>query len=130
MGDVEELCKRVIFIDHGRLLFDGSLAALVERFLPYKTLHMRLRNGTCDLSSHGEVIARSGDSVTLRVSKRNALNVIAHLVSNLQIQDLTVSDPPVSDVVKHIYALNERSRVFTPLGPAVEPAMSAREGAL
>src|SRR5262249_43414025 len=106
MGDVEELCRRVIFIDRGHLLFDGSLAALVERFLPYKTLQMRMKNGTCDLTAYGEVIARSGEAVTLRVPKRDALKVVARLVSDFPIHDLTISDPPVTDVVKHIYTLN------------------------
>ena len=48
MADVEALCRRVIVIHHGRLLFDGELAALVQRFTAHKTIVVqleRLRRG-------------------------------------------------------------------------------------
>jgi ABC-2 type transport system ATP-binding protein len=106
MGDVEELCQRVVFIDQGRMLFDGSIVALAERFLPYKTLQLRTRGGA-DLSAYGEVISRVGDMITLRVPKKDTLKVLARLVADLPIEDLNVSDPPITEVVKHIYTLKE-----------------------
>jgi ABC-2 type transport system ATP-binding protein len=106
MGDVEALCERVIFIDQGRLLFDGGLDALVERFLPYKTVQVRIKPGVAqpDFSSYGEVIASERGIVTLRVIKEAAPRIVSRLLNEVAVQDLDVSNPPVTDVVKYIYA--------------------------
>ena len=70
MADVEALCRRVIVIDHGRILFDGDLTALVTRLAAYKDDRRdagRRRAPTCP--AYGEVRSRDGDRVTLRVPK-------------------------------------------------------------
>ena len=56
MADVQALCRRVIVIHHGRILFDGELAALATRFDATKTIGVTLKEGTADLSAYGEVI--------------------------------------------------------------------------
>ena len=56
MADVEALCKRVIVIHHGRLLYDGQLTGLAETFAAYKTIGVALENGQADRSP---VTARS-----------------------------------------------------------------------
>src|SRR5205809_4136183 len=56
MADVVALCKRVIVIHHGRILFDGPLATLGSQFAAYKTIGLSLQDGAADPSSHGEVV--------------------------------------------------------------------------
>jgi ABC-2 type transport system ATP-binding protein len=106
MGDVEALCRRVIFIDQGKLLFDGSLEALVERFLPYKTVQVRIKPGSpeVDFSGYGEVVASERGMVTLRVTKESAPRVVSRLLSEISVQDIDVANPPATEVVKYIYA--------------------------
>src|SRR5207249_8038236 len=72
MADVQALCRRVIVIHHGRILFDGELAALSDRFAAYKTIGVDLLDGAADLSRYGEVMSRDGDHVTIRVPKAEA----------------------------------------------------------
>ena len=79
MADVEALCERVIVIHHGRILFDGDLAALSDTVAAWKTIAVVLENGAGDLSSYGEVIHRDGDLVTLRVPKAETARVTARL---------------------------------------------------
>ena len=67
MADVQALCRRVIVIHHGRILFDGGLAELATRFNATKTIGVMLKEGTADLSAYGEVIATDDEKVTLRV---------------------------------------------------------------
>ena len=74
MADVEALTRRVIVIHHGRLLFDGGLAALVERFSPDKIIVVDLET-PADLSRYGEVFAADECRVTLRVPKAEAPSV-------------------------------------------------------
>src|SRR5262247_1559365 len=69
MADVEALCRRVIVIHHGRLLFDGQLAALVASFASHKTVTVELGAPGPDLAEYGEVIAREHGRFVLRVPK-------------------------------------------------------------
>ena len=104
MADVQALCKRVIVIHHGRILFDGALAALSSQFAAYKTIGATLQNGEVDLSAYGEVMRRDGETVTLRVAKADASRVTARLLADHQVTDLTIEDPPIEDVIALVFA--------------------------
>jgi len=104
MADVEALCRRVIVIHHGRILFDGHLAALAEQFAAYKTIGVVLEDGSADLSQYGEVIHRDGDRVTLRVPKAETSRVTARILTGLPVADLTIEDPPIEDVIEVVFA--------------------------
>lgn len=103
MADVEALCKRVIVIHHGRLLYDGDLSGLVERFSAYKTINITLANGSRDLSGFGEVISQQGSHGSLRVTKAETARVTARLLAELEVADLTVVDPPIEDVIDQVF---------------------------
>jgi ABC-2 type transport system ATP-binding protein len=104
MADVEALCKRVVVIHHGTILYDGALAGLAETFAAYKTIGVALENGNRDLSAYGEVIHRDGDWITLRVPKAETSAVTARLLTDEQVLDLNVEDPPIEDVIELVFA--------------------------
>jgi len=104
MADVEALCKRVIVIHHGRILFDGDLSALVNQFSAYKTLSLSLAKPDTDLSKYGEVIGTEDGRVTLRVPKAQTSQVTARLLTDFQVDDLTVEDAPVDDVIDQVFS--------------------------
>jgi ABC-2 type transport system ATP-binding protein len=104
MADVEALCERVIVIHHGRILFDGDLAALAGTVAAWKTIAVALEDGAGDLSSYGEVIHRDGDLVTLRVPKADTARVTARLLAEQAVLDLNVEDPPIEDVIELVFA--------------------------
>jgi len=104
MADVQALCERVIVIHHGRLLFDGNLAALSNTVAAWKTIAVAMENGAGDLSSYGEVIHRDGDLVTLRVPKGDTARVTARLLAEQAVLDLNVEDPPIEDVIELVFA--------------------------
>jgi ABC-2 type transport system ATP-binding protein len=104
MADVEALCERVIVIHHGRILFDGDLAALADTVAAWKTVAVALENGAGDLSAYGEVIHRDGDLVTLRVPKAETARVTARLLAEQDVLDLNVEDPPIEDVIELVFA--------------------------
>jgi ABC-2 type transport system ATP-binding protein len=112
MADVEALCKRVIVIHHGRLLFDGDLARLVERFSPHKTIVVELERDDVDLSAYGEVVSREDGRVTLRVPKSDTARATGRILADLPVIDLTVEDPPIEDVIERVFSS----------GPADQPA--------
>jgi ABC-2 type transport system ATP-binding protein len=104
MADVVALCRRVIVIHHGRILYDGNLAQLGDRFAAYKTIAVDLQDGAVDLSAYGEVIERDGDRVTLRVPRPETARVTARLLAEQAVGDLTVEDPPIEDVIELVFA--------------------------
>lgn len=104
MADVEALCKRVIVIHQGALLYDGDLSGLVNRFSSYKTLSVTLESNGIDLAAYGEVMAHDGLRVTLRIPKAETSRVTAKLLSERNIHDLTIEDTPIDDVIEKVFA--------------------------
>ena len=106
MADVTALCKRVIVIDHGRILFDGPLADLSTRVAPFKVIAIDLSRDVdgSDFPPIGEVLAREGRKVTLRVSRDDVASAAARLLAELPVLDLTIEDPPIEDVIRRVFA--------------------------
>ena len=103
MADVEALCKRVVVIHHGRILYDGPLTGLADQFAAYKTIGVAVENGR-DLSKYGEVIHQEGDWITLRVPKAETSIITARLLAEEDVLDLNVEDPPIEDVIELVFA--------------------------
>ena len=104
MPDVEALCRRVVVIHHGHLLFDGDLSNLVQQFTAHKTIVVQLGNCDTDLNSYGEVVSCSDGLVTLRVPKAETAHVTERLLADLPVIDLLVEDPPIEEVIERIFA--------------------------
>jgi len=103
MADVEALSKRVIVIHHGRLLFDGDLAKLVQKFTAHKTIVVQLADCSADLHSYGEVIHCEEGRWTLRVPKDRTARITERLLADLPIIDLLVEDPPIEEVIDQVF---------------------------
>lgn len=105
LGDVEKLCKRVMMIDHGKLLFDGPLSELQERFGGERELVVDFVEDYPEISIDGaSVIAREGQRVTYRFGRgMSASELIAKLASRYRILDLTVREPEIENTVRRIY---------------------------
>ena len=108
MDDIVALCKRVIVIHHGKLLYDGGLADLAERMAPYKLVATTLREGAAsvDLSKYGEVVSRDAGRVRLRVPRALAAEQTARIIGDLgpDLADLTLEDPPIEEVIDRVFS--------------------------
>ena len=104
MADVEALCKRVIIIHNGKLLFDGELSQLMERFSAFKTICVTYSGNGSSWGQYGEVLDKDGAHVTLRIRKTEAPQVTARILSEQQVNDLTIEDPPIEDVIEKIFS--------------------------
>ncbi len=89
MADVEALCKRVIVIHHGNILFDGQLSELTQRFGGIKTI--------------GAVLA-DGERIVRQVPREDVSRETAALLAEHDVHDLTVEDPPIEDVIEQVFA--------------------------
>ena len=108
MDDVVALCKRVIVIHRGVLLYDGPLADLAERMAPYKVITATLRDGgvNADLSAYGSVLSREEGRVAIQVDRRAAPERTARLVNDLgdRLADISVEDPPIEEVIDRVFS--------------------------
>ncbi|HEX4743056.1 MAG TPA: ATP-binding cassette domain-containing protein [Candidatus Limnocylindria bacterium] len=106
MDDIVALCRRVIVIHHGRILYDGALADLAERMAPYKLVGATLRGGARDLSAYGQVVSDVGGQVKIRVPRAQAAETTARLVRDLgeSLADLSLEDPPIEEVIDRVFS--------------------------
>ena len=103
MADVVALCKRVIVIHHGILLYDGELSGLVDKFSAEKTIALSLPDSSVDLEEYGKVTSRDGGRVILQVPKSRVSQVTTQLLADLPVIDLTIEDPPIDDVIEYVF---------------------------
>ena len=104
MADVTALCKRVIVIHHGRVLFDGELSTLSDRFAAHKTVIVTLGAEGEDLRAYGDVIEVDGARISLRVARADAAGITARLLAEHDVHDLIVEDPAIDDVIELAFA--------------------------
>ena len=104
MADVEALCRRVVVIHHGRLLFDGSSPSSCSGSAAHKTIVVRLADCNVDAVAYGEVgVVRGGARHAARAQGGNRA-VTARLLADLPVIDLTVEDPPIEEVIERVFA--------------------------
>jgi ABC-2 type transport system ATP-binding protein len=108
LSDIETLCRRVVVIDHGRLLFDGPLARLRDRILPMTSV-------VFDVKTLPEPEKLSWDGLEVRevASHRYRLDIdrrttspaaaVKEIVNRFDVADIAIEEPQIEDVVKRIY---------------------------
>lgn len=106
MADVTALTRRIIVINHGRLLYDGDLQQLVERVAPYKLLSLTLRQPASaeTLAPYGEIESMNGVKAVLRVPRGQATATAARLLQVVKPDDVLVEEPPVEEIIRQVFA--------------------------
>jgi ABC-2 type transport system ATP-binding protein len=105
MRDVEALCERVLVITHGKVLFDGGLKRLTERFGTAKLLKVHFEGDAtpADLERFGEVTGRNGPVADLRVERSRVADALAAMLDKYSIVDVSVQDPPLESVIARVF---------------------------
>jgi ABC-2 type transport system ATP-binding protein len=115
LSDIEELCKRIIIIDHGKLLFDGPLAEMKQRLAKFNQIKFQLKDRAQaakldQVTSDGMICERVDELTYLLRFDRNqysSAEVIRTLVNTLEVRDIIVEEEPIEDIVKRIYLRGE-----------------------
>jgi ABC-2 type transport system ATP-binding protein len=105
MDDLVNLARRVIVIDEGRLLFDGILGELVERFAKEKLIKATLarQNGIADLERIGKIKKLAFPEVIISVPRSATAVAAAELLQNFEVTDLTIEEIPIEDVIRKVF---------------------------
>lgn len=106
MADITALCERVLMIHQGRLIYDGGLAGLLERFAPYREVHIQLGKPIEKdrLEEFGEVRAWEGLEARLLVRREDLVTRVSRLLNELPIDDLEVREPAIEEVIGRVFA--------------------------
>jgi ABC-2 type transport system ATP-binding protein len=104
MQDIEELCDRVLVIDHGKIFFDGPLAQIIDRFSGHKILRLAFeKEATRDLSEFGEVTEQTPVSVQLKVPRAKVTETCRRLLEACDVSDINVQEVPVEEVIRQLF---------------------------
>lgn len=117
MRDVEALCRRVLVITHGQLVYDGPLTGITEQFGQEKLLklHFADNDSPADLDRFGLVTARQGNVADLQVERKKISEVLAAILDRHQIVDLSVQDPPLDQVIARVFEQgNQETKAVKP----------------
>jgi ABC-2 type transport system ATP-binding protein len=132
MEDVAALCPRVIVIDHGKLVYDGTLDELVTRIRPDKRIVLRFARpvGKSDLFPFGRVVRHGAGESALDVHKDAVNRVVGQVLAQLPVSDLTVENPPLEEVMSELFARGRAAAAAAKPADGAAPAngVSASEG--
>jgi ABC-2 type transport system ATP-binding protein len=105
MRDVEALCDRVLVIAHGRLVHDGPLSGIVERFGQAKLVRLEFADGDApeDLGRFGEVTRRDGPTADLKVERTKVAEVLGAILDRHAVADVSVQDPPLEQLIARVF---------------------------
>jgi ABC-2 type transport system ATP-binding protein len=110
MKDVAALCKRVVIIAGGEIVHDGSLEGVIDRFSDYKVLTLQFADDRMptDLDRFGKVLEVAAPRARLEIDRTQIAEVLSTVLANYAIQDVSVEDPPLEDVIASLFALTEK----------------------
>ncbi len=111
MKDVVALCRRVVIIAQGQIMYDGSLSGIIDRFSSYKVVTLQLADDgqsdaerSVNFARYGEVLETRSPKLKLRVERRDVANVLGQILSAHTIDDVSVEDPPLEEVIAAMFA--------------------------
>jgi ABC-2 type transport system ATP-binding protein len=105
MADITALCKRVILIHQGQLMYDGGLEELLERFAPCREVRVELANvlPAEKLAHYGEIQSVEGQEIRFLVRREKLTTTISQILAQLDVLDLSVTEPPIEDVIGRLF---------------------------
>jgi ABC-2 type transport system ATP-binding protein len=120
MKDVAALCRRAVIIAQGQIMYDGSLAGIVDRFSGHKMLSLSFADDTNvpDLSRFGTVVESRPPKVRLKVDRKRVTEVLTTVLNGHVVTDVSVEDPPLEEVIAAAFqsAAENQNSAAEPVG--------------
>ncbi len=107
MKDIAALCRRVVIIAQGRLMYDGSLAGIVDRFSGHKVLTLQFADDhmPSDLARYGEPLDAEPPKARIKVERDKIAGVLSSVLESYTVADVSVEDPPLEEVISEAFAV-------------------------
>ncbi|MDG2380164.1 MAG: ABC transporter ATP-binding protein [Pirellulaceae bacterium] len=115
MKDVAALCQRVIIITDGQIKYDGSLKGIVDRFSGSKLVTLLFAEDSVptDLDRYGQILKIESPKATLRIERQYVARSLASILDRHSIEDVSVEDPPLEEVIASMYSEGPHSATPT-----------------
>ena len=112
LQDIEALCRRVVIIDHGRIIHDGALAAVARDFSDHKQIELRFAGRTPKLQGKewGEILGQDEAGVRLRVEPGRVTEVSRRALDLPGLEDIRIESVPVEEVIRKLFSKSDTSR--------------------
>ncbi|NMC35965.1 ATP-binding cassette domain-containing protein [Candidatus Beckwithbacteria bacterium] len=106
MEDVKKLCKRIIIIDHGQIIFDGNFAEIIKKYADHKILEIFLSKEVleADLAKFGTVKKYRNNRAIIMAPRKQILQTAAALLKKLPVEDINIDEPAIEDVIREIFS--------------------------
>lgn len=106
MKDIAALCRRVVIIAGGNIIYDGSLSGIVDRFSGHKVISLQFgeERMPSDLARYGEIIEVEPPKAKLRVDRQEVGRVLSAILSQHTLADMSVEDPPLEQVIAEAFS--------------------------
>jgi ABC-2 type transport system ATP-binding protein len=115
MQDIEELCHRVLIIDHGKIFFDGPLTQIIDRFSVHKIISLTFeKEAARDFSAFGEIVEQTPVSVQLKVPRAKVTETCRQLLDACEISDINVQELPVEEVIRQLFGERSSKNALQP----------------
>ena len=105
LGDIQELCERIIIINHGVMMEDGNLSQIVDRIAPYKTLVVEFYDEEAPKHEKCEMTEHEGNIAKYKFMKKDttAAEIIADLSAVKIIKDVSIEEAGIDDIIRVAY---------------------------
>lgn len=108
-GDIEQLCKRAIIINHGEVVLNEKIKSLKYDYLNKKVIHIKYKEEVNLEGISANIIKNKGNAVKVQVdtSREDIEEVLSTLIKCGRVNDITISEPPMEEIISHIYLQNK-----------------------
>lgn len=105
MGDVKELCKRAIVIDHGQKIFDGNLQDIIDRYARNKILSLIMSDKISQkqLEKYGTIKDFEYPKATLLVPRAKAAKIAGELLTDFSVADVNIEEPTIDAIIRELF---------------------------
>ncbi len=112
MDDVKQLCKRVIVIDHGQILFDGQLQKVIDKYARNKiiTLVFNQKVTKSDLAKYAKVKNFNYPKAKVVVERDQAAKKASQILAKLPVADVVIEEPSIEAIIREVFTNGKRSK--------------------
>jgi ABC-2 type transport system ATP-binding protein len=105
MDDVKRLCKRIMIINGGQLVYDGTIFALYEKFSNEKNIDITFEKmpEKSDLEKFGRVLSIEDEVVKIAIDKGSHSQIVAALLTKYEVHNIDITEPSLEDIISRFY---------------------------
>lgn len=106
MEDVNQLADRVLIVNHGLLIFNGSIKELVDKYQKERIISVKFAKKieAKDLREYGTILEYDDNLSEIEVPTENTTKIVSHLIRNFPVKDLEIKDLPLEEIIRRLYA--------------------------